>query len=212
MTRFVAWVAVPVAIACSSTEEETPPTMPEEVIQACNTACAKQTACVPPAPLIDCVTVCSSGAALDGGVGCDLTAQKARYDQCGLLTCVNIGSCVVDVSVSCRGGGIPGTGGAPGAGGATGGRAGSTGGTAGSTGGAAGSTGGASGAECVACGAKANGCCRALALRLGQPPSDCDTTTEAQCRAAPATEQPSFADQCRTQLSTGALFGVSQCQ
>jgi hypothetical protein len=192
----------------------------EDVIQACNTACAKQTACVPPAPLIDCVTVCNSGVALDAGAGCSFTAQEARYDQCGILTCVNIGSCVVDVSVSCRGGGAsPGTGGAPpGTGGATGGSAGATGGAPVASGGAAGATGGApatggaSGVECVACDARANACCKALATRLGQDPTQCDDTTEAKCRAAPATEQPSFAEQCRTQLTTGAMFGIAQCR
>jgi len=213
----IAWLALPVALSCSSSEEQAPSTTPDEVVQACNTACAKQTACPPPAPLIDCVTVCSSGVALDGGVGCGFTAQKARYDECGLLTCVNIGSCVVDVSVSCRGGGAsPGTGGAPG--GATGGSAGATGGLPGSKGGTPGATGGApaaggaSGAECVACDARAVACCRALATRLGQDPAQCDDTTEARCRAAPAAEQPSYGDQCRTQLSTGSSLGVSECQ
>jgi hypothetical protein len=220
MLRRIAWLALPIALSCSSGEEAAPPTTPEDVIQSCNTACAKQTACAPPAPLVDCITVCGSGVALDGGVGCGLTAQKARYDQCGLLTCVNIGSCVVDVGVSCRGGGAaPGTGGSPiGTGGATGGSSGATGGapvasggTAGGTGGAP-ATGGASGAVCVACSARANACCRALAILLGQDPTQCDDTTEARCRAAPAAEQPSYADQCRTQLSTGAMFGVSECQ
>jgi len=220
MLRRIAWLALPVALSCSSSEEETPPTSLDEVIRSCNTACVKQLACVPPAPLIDCVTVCSSAVAVDGGVGCSLTAQKARYDQCGLFTCVNIGSCVVDVGVSCRGGGVsPGTGGAPpGTGGASGGSAGATGGAPPASGGSAGATGGApatggaSGAACVACSPRTNACCRALATRLGQDPAQCDDLTETKCRAAPAAEQPAYADQCRTQLSTGAMFGVSECQ
>jgi hypothetical protein len=218
--RRIAWLALPIALSCSSSDEEAPPTTAEDVIQSCNTACAKQTACVPPAPLIDCVTVCNSGVALDTGAGCSLTAQKARYDLCGLLTCVNIGSCVVDASLPCRGSGAsPGTGGSPpSTGGASGGRAGATGGvpaasggTAGATGGAP-ATGGASGVECVACDARANACCKALAIRLGQDPTQCDDTTEAKCRAAPAAEQPSYADQCRNQVATGAMLGIAECQ
>src|SRR5438552_14076498 len=148
----VTWIVIPLAVACSS-DEQAASTTPDDVVQSCIAACSKQTACVPPAPLIDCNTVCGLGAPLDGGVGCHLNAQKARYDQCGLLECVNIGSCVVDVGVSCRGvgGAPPSTGGAPSSGGA----AGATGGGgAGATGGTAGATGGASGADCVACTAK----------------------------------------------------------
>lgn len=211
--RRLVWLAVPVAVACSSGENETTATTTGDVFQACMDACAKQTACVPPAPLIDCNTVCASATTPDASAGCDLTAQKGRYDQCGRLMCVNIGSCVVDVSVSCQGGGGgPGTGGAPagGTGGATssGGIAGATGGTAGGTGGTAGS----SGADCVACDSHANTCCRALATRIGQDPAQCDDVTEAKCRAAPATEQSAFADQCRTQVQTGASLGIAACQ
>jgi hypothetical protein len=220
MLRRITLLALPVALSCSSSEEAVQPTTSEDVVQSCNTACAKQTACATPAPVIDCVTVCSSGGALDGGVGCELIAQKARYDQCGLLTCVNIGSCVVNVGVSCRGAGAtPGTGGAPpGTGGATGGSPGATGGAPVASGGMAGATGGmpatggASGDECVACSSRATACCRALATRLGQDPAQCDETTEARCRAAPSAEQPSYADQCRTQLLTGSMLGLSQCQ
>lgn len=202
--RRLAWLAVPVAVACSSGENETTATTSADVFDACMSACSKQAACVPPAPLIDCHTVCGSATAPDASVGCDLTAEKGRFDQCGLLTCVNIGSCVVDVSVSCQGrGGSAGTGGAPpgGAGGASG------------SGGAAGAaTGGASGAECVACNAQTTACCRALATRLGQDPAQCDDTTEAKCRAAPASEQSAFADQCRTQVQTGASLGLTECR
>lgn len=217
--RRVPWFVALAALGCSNSDDTAAGATPSDVVRACSGACSKQTSCVPPAPPIDCNGICANGAGSpDASAGCDLTEQKARYDQCGLLECAHIGSCVVDVSVSCQGagsgaGGGLGTGGGTGTGGVgAGGLAGGgAGGVSGGAGGAAGGAGGTSGADCVACGGKANGCCIALATRLGQDPTQCAGTSEASCLASPASQQPSFAEECQTQLQSGASLGLPQC-
>lgn len=220
-----AWAVLVFALGCSTDERDAAST-PSDVPAACFGACQQQAGCSPPVPSVDCTAVCALQApAADAGFGCDVTAQLARYDQCGLLECSHVGSCIMSVRASCQGGFGGAAGGAPGTGGlATGGigpvtgGAGGAGGLIGGAGGAAAGAGGTAGASggtsavCAACGGKSNACCVALAARLGQDAAQCADTTQAKCLAAPATEQASFADQCTLQLQTGASLGVTQCQ
>src|SRR5262245_23210495 len=113
--RSGAWPLVVLALGCSSTEEQAAPTTPADVVSSCASACQRISGCSPPVAPFDCVSVCAvPPPPADAGIGCGVTAKRARYDQCGLLECSHIGSCLTDVTNSCSGssGGMAGTGGA----------------------------------------------------------------------------------------------------
>ena len=191
------------------------------LMSACMQGCMKVVPCLAdagfPETLAECVQSCASSGSTDGGTCSNESAIVSAVQACAAKTdCAELESCRLTIP-ACEHGGSGGTSGT-GTGGtkATGGTTGATGGTTGgggakATGGTTG-TAGASGtsAACAICD-KAQTCCIQGAPTLNQPTSSCTLST-AMCNALSGSAQSTYATECQTVLTDGALLSISACK